>query len=129
LGEIGIFGQEAVARMDSFHSVVLANLDDVVDVKVGCYGRLFSVEEEGLVGLVTVLGEAVCCIIQKVKVESGQMIYNNTKVCGYPDEAHKRRGIFNNPSWLNEVGNDPTKVGATISGSTPNGYMYPKRST
>ena len=59
LGEIGVLGQEAVARMDCVHLGLARNADDVGDVEVGLDRLLARPHLVGLVGLETMEGKAV----------------------------------------------------------------------
>ena len=45
--------------VNGIHPVLLGRLNDGVDVKVGPDGRLVRANEEGLIGFVPMLGEAV----------------------------------------------------------------------
>ena len=44
----------------TFNSIVFAYLDNIVDVQISSNWGLVLVEEEGLIGLVAMLGESVC---------------------------------------------------------------------
>jgi hypothetical protein len=45
--------------MDRLHSIGNTNLDDIVNIQVLCHGRFVSIQLEGLIGLVTMLGETI----------------------------------------------------------------------
>ena len=57
--EVRILAEEAVTGMDGLHAVLHAQPNDGVDVQVRRHGRLVGVQLEGLIGLVSVLGEAI----------------------------------------------------------------------
>jgi hypothetical protein len=51
--------QKSIPRMDRLHSIGNTNLDDIVNIQVLCHGRFVSIQLEGLIGLVTMLGETI----------------------------------------------------------------------
>ena len=57
--EIGIFRQQAIARMDRVRAAVLGHADDFVDRQVGLHGAHAFADAVGLVGLETVQGQLV----------------------------------------------------------------------
>ena len=57
--EVLVLGQEPVPGVHGLDAVLDAAVDDGVDVKVRADGGLAGANEEGLIGLVAVLGEAI----------------------------------------------------------------------
>jgi len=57
--EIRVFTEQTVPGVNGINPVSLGGLNDGVNIKVSTHGRLVSADEEGLVGFVPVLGEAV----------------------------------------------------------------------
>mmetsp|Transcript_20373 Transcript_20373/g.44245 ORF Transcript_20373/g.44245 Transcript_20373/m.44245 type:complete len:322 (+) Transcript_20373:2645-3610(+) len=59
LGKAGILAQESIPGMNRLHTILDRQFDDCVNVQICGDGRLVVAELESLVGLVTMLGEAI----------------------------------------------------------------------
>ena len=70
LGEVGVLGQEAVARVDRRDPGVVGDAQDVLDVQVGGDRFLALADQEALVRLEAVQGEAVLVGIDRHRADA-----------------------------------------------------------
>ena len=81
-GELGVLGQEAVARVDHVHAVLAGDVDDGVAVEVGADGRVLAAlaDHVGLVGLLAVHAQPV------LVAEDGDGVHG--ELVGGAEDAH-----------------------------------------